>query len=95
LKTLFSETLSGGEKQRIAIIRALTNNPKIILADEPTSSIDNENSQLLINILEKINREKCNHNSHNNRPLRKTPRNQKLPAKRRKPKRNALNTSKK
>lgn len=53
----FPETLSGGERQRIAIIRALANNPKIILADEPTSSIDNENSNLLLNLLNLINRE--------------------------------------
>ena len=54
----FPETLSGGERQRIAIIRALANNPKIILADEPTSSLDDENSQLLIKLLAEINREK-------------------------------------
>ena len=53
----FPETLSGGERQRIAVIRALANNPKIILADEPTSSIDDENSQLLLDLLCKINRE--------------------------------------
>jgi len=52
----FPNTLSGGERQRVAIIRALSNNPKIILADEPTSSIDDENSQLLMNLLTKINR---------------------------------------
>jgi len=38
------DTLSGGEGQRIAIIRALANSPKIILADKPTSSIDDESS---------------------------------------------------
>lgn len=54
----FPETLSGGEKQRVAVIRALVNNPKIILADEPTSSIDDENSQLLIGLLKKINVER-------------------------------------
>jgi len=54
----FPETLSGGEKQRIAVIRALANSPKIILADEPTSSIDDENSKLLMNLLSKINRER-------------------------------------
>jgi putative ABC transport system ATP-binding protein len=54
----FPETLSGGEKQRIAIIRALANSPKIILADEPTSSLDDENSQRLMELLCKINRER-------------------------------------
>jgi putative ABC transport system ATP-binding protein len=58
LANRFPETLSGGERQRIAIIRALANNPKLILADEPTSSLDNENSELLIRLLTKINREK-------------------------------------
>jgi putative ABC transport system ATP-binding protein len=50
----FPDTLSGGERQRIAVIRALVNNPKIILADEPTSSLDDENSQLLIRLFRKI-----------------------------------------
>jgi ABC-type lipoprotein export system ATPase subunit len=40
------------------VIRALANSPKIILADEPTSSIDDENSQLLMDLLKKINRER-------------------------------------
>lgn len=57
LSSRFPDTLSGGEKQRIAIIRALANNPKIILADEPTSSIDDENTQLVMEILSKINKE--------------------------------------
>ncbi|MEM3694070.1 MAG: ABC transporter ATP-binding protein [Candidatus Bathyarchaeia archaeon] len=54
----FPDTLSGGERQRVALIRALSNNPKIILADEPTSSLDDENSELLIELLAKINRER-------------------------------------
>jgi len=52
------ETLSGGERQRIAIIRALANSPKVILADEPSSSLDDENSQRLMELLGKINRER-------------------------------------
>jgi putative ABC transport system ATP-binding protein len=58
LAARFPGSLSGGEKQRIAIMRALANNPKIILADEPTSSLDDDNSDLLINLLSRINREK-------------------------------------
>jgi len=49
--------LSGGEQQRIAVLRALANNPDIILADEPTASLDEENSQLLIDLFKEINRE--------------------------------------
>jgi len=54
----FPEALSGGERQRVAIMRALVNSPRIILADEPTSSIDDENSELLMELLNKINRER-------------------------------------
>jgi putative ABC transport system ATP-binding protein len=50
----FPESLSGGERQRIAVIRALANKPKIIIADEPASSLDDENSELLMNLLSSI-----------------------------------------
>lgn len=53
----FPENLSGGERQRIAIIRALVNYPTVLLADEPTSSLDDENSEFLVNMLCRINRE--------------------------------------
>ena len=49
--------LSGGEQQRVAVLRALANEPDIILADEPTASLDEENSQLLIDLFKEINRE--------------------------------------
>jgi len=57
LSKRFPKNLSGGERQRIAVIRALTNNPEIILADEPTSSLDDENTELLMDLLRKINEE--------------------------------------
>ncbi len=44
-------TLSEGEAQRVSISRALMNKPKLILADEPTSSLDDENAERVINLL--------------------------------------------
>jgi putative ABC transport system ATP-binding protein len=44
-------TLSEGEAQRVSIARALVNTPKLILADEPTSSLDDEHAQRVITLL--------------------------------------------
>ena len=48
--------ISRGEKQRIAFIRALANKPKLIIADEPTASIDDENTALLMDLLVSVNK---------------------------------------
>lgn len=49
------DSLSGGERQRIAAARALVNDPDIVLADEPTASLDEENTRLIIDMLKKVN----------------------------------------
>jgi len=51
----YPNQLSGGEKQRLSIARAIINQPEIILADEPTGNLDPLNSTEVINILKKIN----------------------------------------
>ncbi len=49
--------LSGGEKQRVCIARALINSPEIILADEPTGNLDEENEQVVIDIFRRLHAE--------------------------------------
>ena len=50
--------LSGGQKQKVAIARALIKNPKIILADEPTGNLDQTSSKQIFNLLKEISKEK-------------------------------------
>ena len=53
----FPNELSGGEQQRIAIARAIVNNPKVLIADEPTGNLDEVNEKIVIDILTQLHKE--------------------------------------
>lgn len=49
--------MSGGQKQRVAAAREIVNNPKLILADEPTGALDSKSARLLLNSIENLNKD--------------------------------------
>ena len=54
-KSHYPSELSGGERLRVAVLRALINQPALVLADEPTGNLDGDNSKKLMRLFKKIN----------------------------------------
>jgi len=52
----YPDEISGGERQRVAVVRALMNKPILVFADEPTGNLDRENGQLLLNLITDLKR---------------------------------------
>ena len=57
LSSRYPSEVSGGECQRIAILRGIINRPKVVFADEPTGNLDSENSSIIIKLLDDLRNE--------------------------------------
>ncbi|MDK2587051.1 ABC transporter ATP-binding protein [Romboutsia sedimentorum] len=57
LANKYSYNVSGGQKQKVAVARALVNNPSVIFADEPTGNLDSKSTSNIMNIISNINKE--------------------------------------
>ncbi|MBH8563653.1 DevA family ABC transporter ATP-binding protein [Nostoc sp. CENA67] len=55
----YPDQLSGGQKQRVAIARALVSRPRIVLADEPTASLDSQSGRDVVNLMQKLAKEQA------------------------------------